>query len=82
MAVQLHAIWLVTLDLGEHMVKGRALDVAVDPSQVINHLDWSDIVPVWMSYTEARRGPLSLFNDIVYANLSGAGGFSRNVSGR
>jgi hypothetical protein len=35
-----------------------------------------------MSYAEARRGPLSLFNDIVYTQLSGSGGFSRTVSGR
>jgi hypothetical protein len=73
--------WLPWIS-GNMVVKGRALDVAVDPSQVINHLDWSDIVPVWMSYTEARRGPLSLFNDIVYANLSGSGGFSGSVSRR
>ena len=30
-----------------------------------------------MSYAEARRGPLSLFNDIVWADLTGSGGFSR-----
>jgi len=64
------------------VVKGRALDVAVDPSKVINHLDWPTIVPAWMSYAEARRGPLSLFNDIVYTQLSGGGGFTGSVSGR
>ena len=63
------------------VVKGRALDVAVDPIEIIDHLDWSTL-PMWMSYAEARRGPLSLFNDIVYAQLSGAGGFTRSVSGR
>jgi hypothetical protein len=73
--------WLPWIS-GNMVVKGRALDVAVDPSQILDHLDWPNIVPVWMSYAEARRGPLSLFNDIVYAQLTGSGGFSRTVSGR
>ena len=73
--------WLPWIS-GNMVVKGRALDVAVDPSQVINHLDWPTIVPAWMSYAEARRGPLSLFNDIVYTQLSGGGGFTGSVSGR
>ena len=74
-------LWLPWIS-GNMVVKGRGLDVAVDPSQIINHLDWPTIVPAWMSYAEARRGPLSLFNDIVYTQLSGSGGFSRTVSGR
>ena len=73
--------WLPWIS-GDVVVKGRPFDVAIDPADLITHLDWPDIVPVWMSYTEARRGPLSLFNDIVYANVSGSGGFSRTVSGR
>ena len=73
--------WLPWIS-GNMVVKGRALDVAVDPTQVINHLDWPTIVPAWMSYAEARRGPLSLFNDIVYTQLSGGGGFTGSVSGR
>jgi len=73
--------WLPWIS-GNMVVKGRALDVAVDPSKVINHLDWPTIVPAWMSYAEARRGPLSLFNDIVYTQLSGGGGFTGSVSGR
>jgi hypothetical protein len=72
--------WLPWIS-GNMVVKGRALDVAVDPIEIIDHLDWSTL-PMWMSYAEARRGPLSLFNDIVYAQLSGAGGFTRSVSGR
>ena len=31
---------------------------------------------MWMSYAEARRGQLSLFNDVVYAQLDGSGGFT------
>lgn len=72
--------WLPWIS-GNMVVKGRALDVAVDPIQIIDHLDWSTL-PIWMSYAEARRGPLSLFNDVVYAQLSGSGGFTRSVSGR
>jgi hypothetical protein len=73
--------WLPWIS-GDVVVKGRPFDVAVDPAQIIDALNWPDIVPVWMSYTEARRGPLSLFNDIVYANVNGGTGFSRTVSGR
>ena len=54
--------------------------MAVDPIQLFEHLDWSTL-PAWMSYAEARRGPLSLFNDIIYANVTGSGGVSRSVRG-
>jgi hypothetical protein len=64
------------------VVKGRGLDVAVDPAEVITHLDWPIIVPAWMSYAEARRGPLSLFNDIVWSQVTNSGGFSREFHGR
>jgi hypothetical protein len=73
--------WLPWIS-GNMVVKGRALDVAVDPAQIIDHLDWPTIVPAWMSYAEARRGPLSLFNDIVWTQLSGSGGFTRTFHGR
>ena len=59
----------------------HSTDVALDPSQIIDHLDWSTL-PIWMSYAEARHGSLSLFNDIVYTQLTGAGGFTRTASGR
>jgi len=62
------------------VVKGRPFDVAVDPAQIIDALNWPDIVPAWFSYAEARRGPLSLFNDIVWADLSGSEGFSRTFN--
>jgi hypothetical protein len=67
---------------GDVVVKGRTLDVSVDPAQLIDHLDWPVIVPAWMSHAEARRGPLSLFNDIVWADVTGSGGFSRTFHGR
>jgi hypothetical protein len=67
---------------GDVVVKGRTLDVSVDPAQLIDHLDWPVIVPAWMSHAEARRGPLSLFNDIVWGDVTGSGGFSRTFHGR
>jgi hypothetical protein len=67
---------------GDVVVRGRALDVAIDPAQLIDHLNWPDIVPAWMSHVEARRGPLSLFNDVVWADVSGSDAFRRKFSGR
>jgi hypothetical protein len=74
-------LWLPWMS-GNMVVKGRGLDVALDPAQIISHLDWPVIVPAWMSHVEASRGPLSLFNDVVWTDLSGSGGFSRTHSGR
>ena len=74
-------LWLPWMT-GDVVVKGRTLDVAVDPAQLIDHLNWPDIVPAWMSHAEARRGPLSLFNDIVWADVTGSGGFKRKFSGK
>ena len=71
--------WLPWIS-GDVVVKGRTLDVAVDPAQIIDSLNWPDIVPAWMSHAEARRGPLSLFNDIVWADLAGSEGFTRTSS--
>ncbi|MFA5955057.1 hypothetical protein [Hyphomicrobium sp.] len=65
---------------GNMTVKGRPLDVNVDPSQVFGHLDWSTL-PAWMSYAEARRGPVGLFNDVVYASLDGSKGFAKALPG-
>jgi hypothetical protein len=33
-----------------------------------------------MSYMEARRGPIGLFNDIVYVKLSGSANFARSAN--
>ncbi len=38
----------------------------VDPIQVLEHLERAP----WMSYAEARKGPLAFYNDIFYANLA------------
>ncbi len=74
-------LWLPWMT-GDVMIKGRAANVNIDPSQLINALNWPDIVPAWMSHIEARRGPLSLFNDVVWTDVEGGDGFSRKFNGR
>jgi hypothetical protein len=63
--------WLPWLS-GNMVVKGRAFDVAVDPIQIIDALDWSTL-PLWMSYAEARRGRL-----LLSVSMLQAGGTQRN----
>jgi len=62
---------------GSTAIKGRSFDVNVDPSDIFGHLDWS-MLPAWMSYAEARKGPIGLFNDVVYTSVSGSRGFDAN----
>jgi len=50
---------------GYQTVKGRTVSIDVDPIEVLEHLERAP----WMSYTEARKGPLALYNDLFYANL-------------
>lgn len=71
--------WLPWMS-GTMAVRGRSFDVQADPSQILGHLDWST-VPAWMSYAEARNGPIGLFNDIVYANITGSRGFAKELPG-
>lgn len=56
--------WLAFLK-GDQTVRGRSVEIDVDPIELFEHLDR---VP-WMSYAEARKGPLALYNDIFYASL-------------
>jgi hypothetical protein len=56
--------WLPFL-VGDTTVRGRTVALDVDPIQVIEHLERAP----WMSYAEARNGPLAFYNDIFYANL-------------
>jgi hypothetical protein len=65
---------------GNATIKGRAFDVQVTPIELLDHLNWSTL-PAWMSYAEARNGPVGLFNDIVYANVSGSKDFARPLPG-
>ena len=67
--------WLTWLH-GEQTVRGRSVDVHVDPIQVLDHLER---VP-FFGYGEARNGPLALYSDIFYANLGLSGGGIRSRS--
>lgn len=69
--------WVAGLS-GDAVVKGRAVEIDASATEILDHLDW-DGIPAWMSYAEARRGPLSLFNDIVYSKLTGSTDFVRSV---
>ncbi len=62
---------------GDLTIKGRSFDVDVTAGQVLEALDWSGI-PAWFSYAEARKGRLTLFNDIAYAKLSGSNDFAKS----
>ena len=69
--------WLTWLD-GEQTVRGRSVDVKVDPIQVLDHLER---VP-FFGYGEARNGPIALYSDVFYANLglTGEGVRSRSLA--
>jgi hypothetical protein len=62
---------------GDVTVKGRTVDIDVNPIELLEHLD---AVP-FMVYTEARKGPLALYNDIFYAKVGVDGSVSRSVRG-
>src|SRR5215472_8264586 len=49
---------------GDATVRERTANIYVNPVELIDHLERMP----WMSYIEARRGPLAFYNDIVYAN--------------
>lgn len=67
------ATWLT----GDQTVKGRTVELDVDPINLIEHLD---SVP-FMGYAEVRKGPIAFYGDVVYAKLGlGADGVrSRSV---
>jgi len=58
---------------GDVTVRGRTVSLDVNPIQVLEHLERAP----WMSYVEARRGPLAFYNDIFYANLTASASRSR-----
>ena len=49
---------------GDATVRERTANVFVSPTELIDHLERMP----WMSYIEARRGPLAFYNDIIYAD--------------
>lgn len=58
--------WLTWLD-GDATIRGRNFAVDASVSDVISALDFAI-----MGTVEARKGPLSLWTDLVYADLSGS----------
>ena len=65
--------WLAYLK-GDITVRGRTANIDVNPIELFQHLTTDGgHIPAWMSYMEARRGPLSFYNDIFYANLGLSG---------
>ena len=56
--------WVTWLH-GDQTVKGRTVEVDVDPIELIDHLE---SVP-FMGYAEARKGPIGFYGDLVYADV-------------
>jgi len=48
---------------GNAVVKGRGFNVYADPIDVLEHLHFA-----WMSYMQAKNGPLTLFADVIYVD--------------
>jgi hypothetical protein len=62
---------------GDVTVKGRTVDIDINPIELLG-----DLVAVpFMAYSEARKGPLVLYNDIFYAKVGADGSVSRSVRG-
>jgi len=53
---------------GDSVLRGRRFNVYASPIDVLEHLDFA-----WMSYMQAKKGPLTLFADVMYGDLSGSG---------
>jgi hypothetical protein len=58
---------------GDAVIKGRSFTVEQNPAQVIESLNM-----VWMSYMQAKKGPLTLFNDTIYADLGSSDSLVRS----
>jgi len=71
--------WITWLK-GDTTVRGRNLAVDYSPIDVIEALDWPGL-PVWMHYAEVNYDRFAIFNDLVYARLSGSGSFSASGAG-
>jgi hypothetical protein len=61
--------WLPWIS-GNAVIDGRSFSVEQNPAQVIESLNM-----VWMSYMQAKKGPLTLFNDTMYASLGSSDSF-------
>lgn len=59
--------WLPWLS-GNTTIAGRQFKVAANPAQILENTDF-----VWMSYMQAKNGPLTFFADVIYGDLSSSG---------
>ncbi len=64
--------WLPWVN-GDAVIRGREFAVSEDPVQVLESLDFA-----WMSYMQAKRGAITLFSDIIYADVSNSDSFARS----
>jgi hypothetical protein len=53
---------------GNATIRGRNFNVYASPVDVLEHLDFA-----WMSYMQAKKGPLTLFTDFIYVDESTSG---------
>ena len=56
---------------GEATIRGRSFSVYETPIEVLEDLNFA-----WMSYQQAKKGPLTLFSDVIYADLGSSGSFA------
>lgn len=67
---------------GDATIKGRSFTVSETPIEVLEQINMA-----WMSYQQAKNGPLTLFSDVIYASLGDSDSlvrskqFSPHVSG-
>ncbi len=55
--------WLPWLD-GDAVIRGRSFKVEANPWQILENTKM-----VWMSYMQAKNGPLTLYTDVMYGDL-------------
>ncbi|KAB2938262.1 MAG: hypothetical protein K8F92_19465 [Hyphomicrobium sp.] len=62
--------WTPWID-GDTVIKGREFSVSETPVQVLETLDFA-----FMAYMQARRGAITLYSDIIYADNSNSTSFA------
>ena len=71
----LHTCLNLTWVEGDAVIKGRDFSVSQKPAQVLSDLNFA-----WMSYQQMRRGAITLFSDVVYADLADSTNFVTSKS--
>ena len=64
--------WVPWVD-GDATIKGRNFEVSETPVEVLETLDFA-----WMSYMQARRGAVTLFSDVIYAENTNSDSIARS----